>query len=281
MRGFLAFIVIFMLMPIGHALMVVMNNLLADHLALGATIVFLIGLALLVLTRFTASSGWQSLLGALAGVLLWTGGVEYGFLYAAHDLAIETVNGTAGEYRLLMHTWSLLLLLMLYLVVHEGVRCNLFIWLRRKLHLNRKPIVSGKVGNYGPRTAFEMASILWFFYVVLLLLYDEKLVGKFHFLTYATLVLSLGGGGYLFYKLLRIKDMGHAIRYAIPTVIVLWNVVEILGKWDVYKEPWLTLDMPIVLSVVGAFIAGMYFVLRDMLLSRKQLSGCGDNITGS
>ena len=279
MRGILAFIVIFMLMPIGHALMIVMNNLLADHLALGAICVFLIGLVLLVLTRFTASSSWQSLLGALAGVLLWTGGVEYGFLYAAHDLAIETVDGTAGEYRLLMHTWSLLLLLMLYLVVHEGVRCNLFIWLRRKLRLNRSPIVSGKIGNYGPRTAFEMASILWFFYVVLLLLYDEKILGKHHFMTYATLFLSLAGGGYLFYKLLRIKDMGHAIRYAIPTVIVLWNVVEILGKWNFYQEPWITLDIPVVLSVTGSFIAGMYFVLRDLLQSRKQLSGGGNNIT--
>jgi hypothetical protein len=81
MRGLLAFIVIFMLMPMGHALMVVMNNLLGDHIAIGAVIVFLLGLGLLVITRFTASSSWQSLLGALAGVLLWTGGVEYGFLY--------------------------------------------------------------------------------------------------------------------------------------------------------------------------------------------------------
>ncbi|MDP7005525.1 MAG: hypothetical protein QF718_04880 [Phycisphaerales bacterium] len=272
MRGLLAFIIIFMLMPIGHALMVVLNNLMPDHLVLGASLLFSLGLVLLVVTRFTSSSSWQSLLGALAGVLLWTGGVEYGFLYAANDLSIEKVDGTAGEYRLLMHTWSLLLLLMLYLVVHEGVRCNLFIWLRKKLHLNRKPIVSGKAGNYGPRTAFEMASILWFFYVVLLLLYDEKLVGKYHALTYATLILSLAGGCYLFYKLLRIKDIGHAIRYAIPTVIVLWNVVEILGKWDFYQEPWLTLDIPIVLSVTGAFIAGMYFVLRDLLLSKNQLS---------
>ena len=91
-------------------------------------------------------------------------------------------------------------------------------------------------------------------------------------MTYATLILSIGGGSYLFYKLLQIKDMGHAIRYAIPTVIVLWNVVEILGKWNFYQEPWLTLDIPIVLSVTGAFIAGMYFILRDLLQSKKQLS---------
>jgi hypothetical protein len=191
----------------------------------------------------------------------------------AHALSIETVDGTSGEYQLLKHTWSLLLLLMLYLVVHEGNRCTLFIWFRRKLHLNRNPIVSGKVGNYGPRTAFEMASILWFFYVVLLILYDEALVGKFHLLTYATLALSLGGGGYLFYKLLRIKDLGLAIWYAIPTVIILWNVFEILGKWGIYKEPWLTLNTPIVLTIVASFIAGLCFILRDLFQSRKITPG--------
>jgi hypothetical protein len=49
--------------------------------------------------------------------------------------------------------------------------------------------------------------------------------------------------------------------------------VEILGKWNFYQEPWITLDIPVVLSVTGSFIAGMYFVLRDLLQSRKQLSG--------
>jgi hypothetical protein len=271
MRGFIAFVVILMLMPLGHALMIVMNNVLGEYLALGAVVVFLLGIILLVMTRFIASSSWQSLLGALSGVLLWTGGVEYGFIYGAHDLGIETVDGTSGEYLLLKHTWSLLLLLVIYLLLHEGNRCNLFIWLRRKLWLNRNPIASGKIGNYGPRTAFEMVSILWFFYVLLLVLYDEKLVGKQHFLTYATLALSLGGGGYLFYKLLRIKDLGLAIRYAIPTVIILWNVVEILAKWNFFDEPWITLNTPIVLSVVAALVAGLYFVIRDLVQSNKAM----------
>ncbi|MDP7009336.1 MAG: hypothetical protein QGI78_07180 [Phycisphaerales bacterium] len=271
MRGVLAFILVFFLMPIGHAVMILMNSLIPDQLVLGATVIFLLGLGMLIVTRFTPSSSWQSFLGAIAGVLLWTGGVEYGFLYGAVSLGIDTVNGTAGEYRLLMHTWSLLVLLLLYLVVHEGVRCNLFVWLRRKLRLNRSPIVSGKVGNYGPRTAFEMASILWFFYVLLLVLYDENLVGTHHVATYACLVLSLGGGLYLFYKLIRIKDLGLAIRYAIPTVIVLWNVVEILAKWNVFEEPWITLNAPIMLSITVATVAGFYFVIRDLIRSQKKL----------
>ena len=67
--------------------------------------------------------------------------------------------------------------------------------------------------------------------------------------------------------------IGHAIRYAIPTVIILWNVVEIPGKWNFYTEPWISQDVPIVLSDTGAFLAGMYSVLRNPVQTKKQLSG--------
>ena len=269
MTGLKAFLLIFLMMPLGHALMVVMNRLLVDQVWWGAFGLFAIGIGLLAVTRWTRSSAWQSFLGAFAGVLLWTGAVEYGLLYAATVLDIGEVNGTAGEYRLMMHTWSFLLLLLLYLVVHENVRCSLFIWMRRKLHLTRKAPVSGLVTNYGPRTAFEMASILWFFYVLLLLLYEEQLLGVHHPLTYATLVLSLIGSMWLLSRLVRIKDMGYAIRYAIPTVIVTWNVVEITAKWGVFEEPWITLHPSIMAAICVAFVIGLVMVIRDLVREQR------------
>ena len=278
MTGLKAFLLIFLMMPLGHSLMVVMNRMLGEHVGWGAFGLFIIGVALLACTRWTRSSAWQSFLGAFAGVLLWTGAVEYGLLYGATALGIAEVNGTAGEYQLMMHTWSFLLLLLLYLVVHESVRCNLFIWLRRKLRLTRKVAITGTVTNYGPRTAFEMASILWFFYVLLLLLYDEQLVGVRHPLTYATLVLSLAGGMYLFYKLIRINDMGHAIRYAIPTVIVIWNVVEITAKWGLYEEPWITLEPSIMAAICISFVFGIIVVVRD--LTRGKATNAAKRATG-
>lgn len=271
MTGLKAFFLIFLMMPLGHALMVVMNRSLGEQVGWGAFGLFILGVALLATTRWTRSTAWQSFLGAFAGVLLWTGAVEYGLLYAATVLGIGEVNGTAGEYRLMMHTWSFLVLLLLYLVVHESVRCNLFIWLRRKFRLTSKVHITGTVTNYGPRTAFEMASILWFFYVLLLLLYDENLVGVHHPLTYATLVLSLAGGMYLFYKLIRIKDMGLAIRYAIPTVIVIWNVVEITAKWGLYEEPWIVLEPSIMAVICVSFVIGIAIVVRDLMRGNHPL----------
>lgn len=43
---------------------------------------------------------------------------------------------------------------------------------------------------------------------------------------------------YLFRKLLFIKKFDYAVRYAIPTVIIFWNVVEIVGRWNLIQEIW-------------------------------------------
>ncbi|MCK4872960.1 MAG: hypothetical protein KAS72_09565 [Phycisphaerales bacterium] len=259
-----AFIVVFLLMPLGHALMMVMNRTLDSALGWGVFALGLVGMGLLITTRFLRSAGWQSFLGALAGVVLWTAFVEYGLYFGAQALDIPRVDGTAGEYRMMQHTWGFLILLVLYLLFHEGVRCNLFVWLRRTLHLTTGPVVSGKVTNYGPRTAFEMAAVLWFFYVLLLILYDETILGDHHPATYACLFLSLGGGIWLLYRLWGIKDTGRAIRYSIPTVIVLWNVVEILARWNVFTEPWISLNVPVMSVIVLAFMVGLGMIVRDL-----------------
>ncbi len=33
--------------------------------------------------------------------------------------------------------------------------------------------------------------------------------------------------------------MAPAVRYAIPTVIIFWNAVEILGRWNFFEEIWI------------------------------------------
>ena len=269
MVGVKAFLIVFLLMPMGHALMILMNKYMGDYLAWGALGITVLGLGVLGLTRFTRSSQWQSFYGCFAGVLLWTGAVEYGLYFGAIALGVERVGQTAGEYRLMLHTWSFLVLLVLYLLLHEGVRCNLFIWLRRKLRLTRGSAVNGTVTNYGPRTAFEMITILWFFYVLLLVLYDLPALGEHHPLTYACLFLSLGGGLWLAWRLVQIRDLGYAIRYAIPTVIVLWNVFEILARWEVFTEPWIVINVPIMLTICISFVCGMVLVLRDLKTLRS------------
>ena len=37
---------------------------------------------------------------------------------------------------------------------------------------------------------------------------------------------------------MRIKAFDHALRYAIPTVIIFWNFVDVAGRWNLFAEVW-------------------------------------------
>ena len=74
--------------------------------------------------------------------------------------------------------------------------------------------------------------------MVLMFAYDDHLLGDRHPVTAFIAFGSLVWSAYLFVKLMKIKHIGYAIRYAIPTVIIFWNFVEILGRWDFFHEIW-------------------------------------------
>jgi hypothetical protein len=45
------------------------------------------------------------------------------------------------------------------------------------------------------------------------------------------LILCLLAGAYLLYRLTKIREMDFALRYAIPTVIIVWSCIETIQKW--------------------------------------------------
>jgi hypothetical protein len=71
-----------------------------------------------------------------------------------------------------------------------------------------------------------------------MLIYDNRIFGDRHPVTYIFAFGSLLWSLYLFINLLKINNIAYAIRYGIPVVIIFWNVVEILGRWDIYNEIW-------------------------------------------
>ena len=269
MKGIKATLFFFFLMGIGHALMMVINRVDERYgfeksfMFWSAVILTVSGVILIFITKFNKTDTWQSMNGALGGVLFWTGAIEYGLIFGSQRLGITPLHGTAPEYRLMKFTWPFILGIFLYLLFHEDIRCNFIAYLRRKFSLMKGPTSEGRIRNYGPRTAFEMIIVLWTFYVLLLLAYDENIFGVHHPVTYLIFVLSLGCGIYLIYKLLKIKEMGKAIRYSIPTAIILWNGVEILAKWKVFKEPWITLNLPIMSSIFAAFLITFYLIYKE------------------
>ncbi len=235
-----------------------------------ATGLVMLGLAMVWWTSRLKSDAAQSIVGIFGGNLIWTGGVEYGLTLAARTLGIGktvgVVNGQVfavyGEYVLLKYTWGVMALVIGYLVFLESSRCDIFLWLRERLPMMRGPNASGRIDNYGPRSAFQFATTVWGFYLLLLWAYDEQLFGVHGFFTRAVLVLSLGGAFYCAWRLHQHTGWGSSIRYAVGAMIVAWTPVEILGKWGWLREPWLMLQPESLVVFFGGLALGTWWLWR-------------------
>lgn len=241
--GIIAFVIVLLLMPIGHIIMsFITKNYSLDYQMFFAGGLGFLGVLIILLNSRTQNEIVSSLFGLLAGILIWTGWVEFAFVYFAERLGINPLleGGeivTRPEYLLMISSGGLVFALLSVLMVDSTTRCNMFLWFQKKLNLKITKVASKK--NYTALTALESMIIIWFFYILLLVVYDEHLFGDKHIVTYAVFLLSLLWSFFLFKNLLRIRHLGKAVRYAIPTVVIFWNAVEILGRWNFFDEFWI------------------------------------------
>lgn len=242
--GLSAFLVVLFVMPLGHALMILMEHLLGHgFLFTGAIILGMAGVILVFTGARSSSETTGTWLGFFGGILVWTGWVEFSYVFFAQHLSIDPLikNGevaTKPEYLLMTSSVGLLLATLLYFLFNGRTRCHFFVWVQERLHLGIKAQPAGAERDYSIITFMETTFILWFFYILLLLVYDDRILGDRHPATYIVLVGSLIWSIYLFVRLMKIRRMAPAIRYAIPTVIIFWNAVEILARWEFFKEIW-------------------------------------------
>jgi len=255
---------IFALAAIAHIVMVLIekhNPVIKYNYAWCCAI---IGFLTIYMTRWCKRDGWQSFWGVFGGLGLWFAW-EYSLMYAGHRTGVTyTFNGSYPEYRLM--EWSLMAFLMVftYLMFQESVRCNFIYFLRRKLRLMRGVVATGKVDNYGPRTAFEYIGITWAGYLLLMIAYDDQIFGPHSWFCYALFFVSFSVFFYLVYKLIGYDKFGANLRYSIPTVTVLWNDVEILAKWGMLKEPWVHINWKIMSVIIAGFAISTYLIVKDL-----------------
>lgn len=228
------------------------------------------GCLMLWITSRLKSDATQSILGIFGGNLLWTGGVEYGLTIAARSLgigkAVAVVDGKVvavyGEYVLLKHTWGVLALVMVYLLFLESSRCPVFLWWRKNVPTMRGAMVTGRIDNYGPRSAFQYATTVWGFYLLLLWAYDDRVFGVFSLTTRAIMLLSIGGSIYCIRRLHQQTGWGPSVRYAVGAMIVVWTPIEIAGKWGLLRQPWLMLKPEALLVFFGGLALGTWGLWR-------------------
>lgn len=263
--GLLAFIIVFVVQALGHTVMIAMENIFGEayqyHSAffLGA-----VGAVMLWWGMKYAGEVAGTWLGFWAGTFLWTGWVEFSFVWNANylevpDLMDAYVAGeiaTKAEYLVMMSSIGILAATLVYFILNKETKCNMFIWLQRNLKLRTGKPSRGYERNFAAITALETIYVVWFCYVALLFIYDENILGDRHPVTYGLFFANTVWAIYLFQRLVRMWRVTTAIRYGIPTAIIAWNSVEIAGRWHLYTEFWeKPTEFALEMSLIAAAIA--------------------------
>jgi hypothetical protein len=246
--GLLAFVIVFVVQALGHTVMIVMEEVWPgqNYIYESAFAMGLLGAVLLFIGMKSANEVSATWLGFWAGTLLWTGWIEFAFVWSGNylnvpDLMDPNVPGTIAtkaEYLVMMSSIGTMAATLVYFLLNKETKCNFFIWFQRNLGLKTGRPNPDHQRNFAAITALETIYVVWFFYLFLLFLYDESILGDRHPVTYVVFFLNVIWAVYLFQRLMKFWKVTTAIRYGIPTAIIAWNAVEIGGRWHLFTEFW-------------------------------------------
>ncbi len=271
--GITAFIIVLLTMPLGHAAVILLQHVLGrDHVAFAGLLLGLTGTGLLLAGMHASKELTATFLGMFGGLFVWAGWIELGFEYYAKRLGIESVmlNGeivTRAEYLLMPSSVGFFAVIMLYYLFGVRTGCRFFLWFQRLLRIDKKLEPVRLSRNVAMIAFMEFIVLLWGFYMVLLFAYDEQFAGDRHPVTYFVAFGSLLWSFLLFVKLITISRLDYAVRYAIPTVIIFWNFVEILGRWNVFTEIWIDPSQYVIEIVLMSIV--LLILMLSVLFGEK------------
>jgi hypothetical protein len=139
----------------------------------------------------------------------------------------------------MIQSTSLIVILLLILFgANKDTRCRMFMWFHRNLRLRPGQMTAGFKRQHARNTALETLFLIWFIYLCAITINDPRLI---RYDSTAAIVITLAfvaWGIYLVPKLARVRGLGPALRYAIPTGNILWLPTEAFSRWGLYPEVW-------------------------------------------
>ena len=284
--GVLALVTVFLALPLTHSLSVLALNTLGRersfflYFPMG---VLALGMLWYGVRRDREVSG--TLLGFIAGMLLWTGWASYAFRFNEISLGLpmpqlDETTRWPNNLLYIQGSIGICVVTLLYFVLSKDTRCNAFLWLQRRLRLNLGRPAAAAGRNICRVTFIETVYVTWFFYGMSLFIADPRFLGYYHPVTYGILALLVIWGGYLFWRLMKFTRVMAGIRYAIPTKAILWIPFgEAFPKFGFYEEVWLEpwSHPPAMLAVLVVFV--VLFVATAVLPQRRS-SGIVDREAG-
>jgi hypothetical protein len=287
--GLLAFFVVFVFQGLGHTIMIVMENVWPgeNYIYESAFAMGLVGAYLLFLGMRSENEVTATWLGFWAGSLLWTGWVEFAFVWSGNFLAVPDLMdpniageiATKAEYLVMMSSVGVLGATLVYFLMNPETKCNFFLWFQRNAKLKTGKPTKGHKRNFAAITALETIYVIWFFYLVLLFLYNEDIAGEHSPAAYTFFFLNTIWAVYLFQRLMKFWKVTTAIRYGIPTAIIAWNTVELMGRWNIFtsfwekpQEFWLEMTLFTVAVIIAAILAARTPAHKKAELSRQKVA---------
>lgn len=232
-----SFVIVLLCMPLGHALMIVMEHLLSPRAVnCSAIAMALLGLIIVIAGKRTESDTMRTVAGMVGGLLFWTGAIEFGFIYYANRFGVQPLveNGevvTKPEYLIMPSSAGFFVMAILFYLTSVPTGCPFLNFFARKKE--------GKVNrNAAVVTFMELNLLMWCSYLVLLFCYDDHVLGDHHPVTVALAIGCLVSSIFMFRDLLKCKGWGPSLRQAIATVIVFWTFVEVMGRLNFLEEIW-------------------------------------------
>ncbi len=245
--GLLAFVIVFVVQALGHTVMIAMENLFGkEYIFQSAFALGLVGAVLLFIGMKSQNEVAATWLGFWAGTLLWTGWIEFAFVWSGDYLGVPDLMdpnmpgqiATKAEYLVMMSSVGILFATLAYFTMNKETKCNFFLWFQRNAGMRTGKPNPAHERNFAAITALETIYVVWFFYLLLLFMYDESILGDRHPVTYGVFFINVIWAVYLFQRLMKFWKVTTAIRYGIPTAIISWNLVEIAGRWHLFTEFW-------------------------------------------
>lgn len=261
--GITTFLLVLLLIPFGHALMVLNEYLFSTNKLISAGVIGFIGIFLLLIGLIKSNKrNLSSMLGFLAATLVWTGWIEFSFVWVAEKnnvqhYVVDGVIRTRAEYLIMLSTTGLMGFVNVFYLFTKN-RCKFFMFFQKYLKLD--PIIKPQKASQKPPamvTFNETICIIWCFYIALLLLYDESIFGEKHLVTIISFFFFIGWSIYLLIQHIKIIDFDQSLRYGIPTALVLWNTIELAGRWNWLSEFWIyPKENPLLIMglLIGLFI---------------------------
>jgi hypothetical protein len=276
LAGLLGLVMVWCGMALGHTLVVLQVGITGGYSILDSIICLLLGCMgfALVWIGMKLPENQATVLGYVGGSLIWVGPFEWTWRYSSHMLNIQPIMDAgmpilSGELLMIQATTFIVISMLLFLGANKDTRCRMFMWFHRNLGMRPGQMTPGYKRQHARNTALETVFLIWTIYLFAIYINDPRGI---HYASTTAVALTVGfvvWGIYLITKLVKIRGIGTALRYAIPTGSIMWLPIEGFSRWGLYPEVWVKpIQYPgFMLMVLAIFTIGLASMYRNRMKS--------------